>query len=81
MWKHVLFHSVCAESGRGLDLPAEVFLCLPQLTANALTQETMERIPEIFNSEAPTLTPYLTSGSRSTDELMSKIGKNEEMLL
>lgn len=81
MWNHVLFHSVCAESGRGLGLPAKVFLCLPQLTANALTQETMERIPEIFNSEVPTLTPYLTSSSRSTDELMSKIGKHKEMLI
>uniref|UniRef100_UPI0037E8E8A3 angiopoietin-related protein 3-like n=1 Tax=Semicossyphus pulcher TaxID=241346 RepID=UPI0037E8E8A3 len=34
-----------------------------KLTANSLAQETFERTPEIFNSEAPTLTPYLTSSS------------------
>lgn len=61
-----------SESGGGLSLPAKVFLCLPQLTANTLTQETIERIPEIFNSEAPTLSPYLTSSSTSTNEMMSK---------
>uniref|UniRef100_A0A3B4ZCE7 Angiopoietin-related protein 3-like n=1 Tax=Stegastes partitus TaxID=144197 RepID=A0A3B4ZCE7_9TELE len=38
-----------------------------KLTANALAQDTMERIPEIFNAEAPTLTPYLTPSS--TDNL------------
>ncbi|XP_070701311.1 angiopoietin-related protein 3-like [Pempheris klunzingeri] len=37
-----------------------------KLTANTLSQETIEKMPEIFNSEAPTLTPYLTSGSTST---------------
>ncbi|KAE8291229.1 Angiopoietin-related protein 3 Angiopoietin-5 [Larimichthys crocea] len=34
-----------------------------KFSANTLTQETINRIPEIFNSEAPTLTPYLTSSS------------------
>ncbi|XP_051265217.1 angiopoietin-related protein 3-like [Dicentrarchus labrax] len=42
-----------------------------KLTANTLTQETIERMPEIFNSEAPTLTPYLTSSSISTTEKMN----------
>lgn len=44
----------------------------PQLTVNILTQETIERMPEIFNSEAPTLTPYLTSSSTSNTDMMSK---------
>ena len=43
----------------------------PQLTVNILTQETIERMPEIFNSEAPTLTPYLTSSSTSSTNMMS----------
>ncbi|XP_045907334.1 angiopoietin-related protein 3-like isoform X2 [Micropterus dolomieu] len=42
-----------------------------KLTANTLTQETIERMPEIFKSEAPTLTPYLTSSSTSTTEMMN----------
>ncbi|XP_070775611.1 angiopoietin-related protein 3-like [Enoplosus armatus] len=42
-----------------------------KLTTNTLTQETIERMPEIFNSEAPTLTPYLTSSSTSTTEMMN----------
>ncbi|XP_054482525.1 angiopoietin-related protein 3-like [Anoplopoma fimbria] len=42
-----------------------------KLTVNTLTQETIERIPDIFNSEAPTLTPYLTSSSTSTTDLPS----------
>ncbi|XP_047446599.1 angiopoietin-related protein 3-like [Mugil cephalus] len=36
-----------------------------KLIANMLAQETMEKIPESSNTEAPTLTPYLTSGSNS----------------
>ncbi|XP_076018382.1 angiopoietin-related protein 3-like [Genypterus blacodes] len=32
-----------------------------KLSANTFSQETIERIPEVFNTEAPTLTPYLTS--------------------
>lgn len=64
---------VLLQSGGGLSLRAKVFLCLHQLSANALTQETIERIPETFNSEAPTLTPYLTSSSTGTNEMMSKM--------
>uniref|UniRef100_A0A3Q3WYX9 Fibrinogen C-terminal domain-containing protein n=1 Tax=Mola mola TaxID=94237 RepID=A0A3Q3WYX9_MOLML len=33
--------------------------------------KTIERIPETFNSEAPTLTPYLTSSSTGTNEMMN----------
>ncbi|XP_018532843.1 angiopoietin-related protein 3 [Lates calcarifer] len=39
-----------------------------KLTANTLAQETIERMPEIFNSEAPTLTPFV---SPSTAEMMN----------
>ncbi|KAM9349961.1 angiopoietin-related protein 3-like [Symphorus nematophorus] len=41
----------------------QIKLLEEKLAANTLTQETIERMPEIFNSEAPTLTPYLTSSS------------------
>ncbi|XP_032388008.1 angiopoietin-related protein 3 isoform X2 [Etheostoma spectabile] len=37
-----------------------------KLTVNTLTQETVERMPEILNSEAPTLIPYVISSSTST---------------
>ncbi|KAL7387275.1 hypothetical protein ABVT39_021215 [Epinephelus coioides] len=40
-----------------------------KLTVNTLPQETIERMPETFNSEAPTLTPYLTSSSASTPDM------------
>ncbi|XP_022049215.1 angiopoietin-related protein 3-like [Acanthochromis polyacanthus] len=42
-----------------------------KLSANGLAQETIERIPEIFNTEAPTLTPYLTSSSTSSARMMN----------
>ncbi len=44
-----------------------------QFAANKLTQETIERMSEMFNSEAPTLAPYLTSGSTSAADMMSKM--------
>ncbi|KAK5919080.1 hypothetical protein CgunFtcFv8_023006 [Champsocephalus gunnari] len=34
---------------------------LKAFTVNTLAQETIERMPETYNNEAPTLTPYLTS--------------------
>ncbi|XP_028450126.1 angiopoietin-related protein 3 [Perca flavescens] len=34
-------------------------------------RDTIERMPEILNSEAPTLTPYLTSSSTSTTDMMN----------
>lgn len=37
-----------------------------KLTANTLAQETIERTPEIFNTETSTLTPYLSSNSTKT---------------
>ncbi|KAF3699057.1 Angiopoietin-related protein 3 Angiopoietin-like protein 3 ANGPTL3(17-224) Precursor [Channa argus] len=37
-----------------------------KLSANTAPQETIERMPEIFNSEAPTLSPYLATSSTST---------------
>lgn len=42
-----------------------------KLTVNTLTQETIERMPEVFNGEALTLTPYLTSSSTSTADVMN----------
>ncbi|XP_041804865.1 angiopoietin-related protein 3-like [Chelmon rostratus] len=42
-----------------------------KLTANSLTQETIEKMPEVFNSKAPTLPPYLTSSSASPTEMMN----------
>nr|XP_046265372.1 angiopoietin-related protein 3-like [Scatophagus argus] len=42
-----------------------------KLTANTLTQQTMERIPGALDSEAPTLAPYLTSSSTSSAEVMN----------
>lgn len=48
-----------------------------QLTPNTLAQETIERMPEIFSSEAPTLMPFLTLSSTSNTETMGKV---EEML-
>ncbi|XP_059200418.1 angiopoietin-related protein 3-like [Centropristis striata] len=42
-----------------------------KLTVNTLTQETIERMPENFNSEAPTLTPYVTSSSSSNTNMMN----------
>ncbi|XP_037644180.1 angiopoietin-related protein 3-like [Sebastes umbrosus] len=42
-----------------------------KFTVNTMTQETIERMPEIFNSEAPTLTPYLTSSSSSATDMMN----------
>ncbi|XP_044076808.1 angiopoietin-related protein 3-like [Siniperca chuatsi] len=42
-----------------------------KLTASTLTQETIEKMPEILNSEAPTLTPYLASSSTSITEMMN----------
>ncbi|KAM7378965.1 hypothetical protein PAMP_004550 [Pampus punctatissimus] len=41
-----------------------------KLTANTFAQETVER-PEIFTSEAPTLTPYLTSSSADSTQMMN----------
>ena len=38
-----------------------VLIISPQFTVNTLAQETIERMPETYNNEAPTLTPYLTS--------------------
>lgn len=46
---------------------ANVFVSSQQLSANTQAQETIEGIPENLGSEAPTLTPYL-----STDQLTSK---------
>lgn len=40
---------------------------------DTLTQETIERMPDIFNSDAPTLTPYLATSSTSTTSMTSKI--------
>uniref|UniRef100_A0A667ZT13 Angiopoietin like 3 n=1 Tax=Myripristis murdjan TaxID=586833 RepID=A0A667ZT13_9TELE len=40
-----------------------------KLTANTFAQETIERMPDIFNDETPTLTPYLTTNR--TDGKMS----------
>ncbi|KAM8850446.1 angiopoietin-related protein 3-like isoform 2-T2 [Spinachia spinachia] len=37
-----------------------------RFTVNTLTQETNERMPDIFKGEAPTLTPYLSSSSTSS---------------
>ncbi|XP_029970998.1 angiopoietin-related protein 3-like [Salarias fasciatus] len=42
-----------------------------KLTANMLAQETVERMTDNFNSEAPTLTPYLTPTSSSTGTVTS----------
>ncbi|XP_056246421.1 angiopoietin-related protein 3-like [Seriola aureovittata] len=42
-----------------------------KLTANTLAQDTIERMPENFNSEAPTLTPFLTSSSTNNPEMMN----------
>ncbi|XP_070830789.1 angiopoietin-related protein 3-like [Chaetodon trifascialis] len=42
-----------------------------KLTANTLTQGNIEKMPEIFNSQAPTLTPYLTSSTASSTEMMN----------
>ncbi|KAM8727450.1 angiopoietin-related protein 3-like [Acanthopagrus schlegelii] len=44
---------------------------LEEKITSTLTQETAEKMQEIFNSEAPTLTPYLTSSSTSTTEMMN----------
>lgn len=41
--------------------------------ANTLTQETLEKIPEV-SSEAPKLPPYVTSDSAPSDGMMSKEG-------
>ncbi|XP_061150850.1 angiopoietin-related protein 3-like [Syngnathus typhle] len=37
-----------------------------KLTASTLAQDTMERIPQSFNSDMPTLSPYLVSDSSQT---------------
>ncbi|KAK5859550.1 hypothetical protein PBY51_021102 [Eleginops maclovinus] len=42
-----------------------------KLTVNTLAQETIERMPETYNNEAPTLTPYLTSSFTSTNAMMN----------
>lgn len=73
VWDCCLIHSF-------LQSPSEDYVCdfkylpddFPQIT-NTLTQETVEKMQEIFSSEVPTLTPYLTSSSTSTSETMSKL--------
>ncbi|KAK9538877.1 hypothetical protein VZT92_004021 [Zoarces viviparus] len=40
-----------------------------KLTFDTLTQETIERMSDIFSNEAPTLTPYLTSSSTGTTSM------------
>ncbi|KAK2822078.1 hypothetical protein Q5P01_022143 [Channa striata] len=42
-----------------------------KLTAKAAAQETVERTPGIFNTEAPTLTPYLASSTTAMMDLPS----------
>ncbi|KAK2895586.1 angiopoietin-related protein 3-like [Channa argus] len=42
-----------------------------KLSANTAPQETIERMPEIFNSEAPTLSPYLATSSTSTATMIN----------
>uniref|UniRef100_A0A665VCP5 Angiopoietin-related protein 3-like n=1 Tax=Echeneis naucrates TaxID=173247 RepID=A0A665VCP5_ECHNA len=44
---------------------------LEEKVANTLTQETIEKMHENFNSEAPTLTPFLTSSSSSNPKIMN----------
>ncbi|XP_037313051.2 angiopoietin-related protein 3-like [Pungitius pungitius] len=50
---------------------AKIRILEEKFTVNTLTQETNERMPGIFKSEAPTLTPYLTSSSTSTTSMMN----------
>ncbi|XP_062259910.1 angiopoietin-related protein 3-like [Platichthys flesus] len=40
-----------------------------KLTVNRLAQETIERMPETFNPEAPTLSPFLNSNSTGNTEM------------
>ncbi|XP_069020759.1 angiopoietin-related protein 3-like [Embiotoca jacksoni] len=49
----------------------EIKLLEEKFTANTLAQETIERMSEIFNTEAPTLSLYLTSRSTSIDKMMN----------
>ncbi|XP_056276658.1 angiopoietin-related protein 3-like [Pseudoliparis swirei] len=42
---------------------------LEEKFTDTLTQETIERMPDIFNSDAPTLTPYLATSSTSTTSM------------
>ncbi|XP_040027041.2 angiopoietin-related protein 3 [Gasterosteus aculeatus] len=50
---------------------AKIRILEEKFTLNTLTQETIEKMPDSFRSEAPTLTPYLTSSSTSPTNLPS----------
>lgn len=41
---------------------ADFFVSPKQLSANTQAQDTIERIPDNLGSDAPTLTPYLSTG-------------------
>lgn len=81
VWDCCLIHSF-------LQSPSEDYVCdfkylpddFPQIT-NTLTQETVEKMQEIFSSEVPTLTPYLTSSSTSTSETMSKLDDDVDVFI
>ncbi|XP_071372491.1 angiopoietin-related protein 3-like [Centroberyx affinis] len=40
-----------------------------KFTTNTFAQETIERTPDIFNTETPTLTPYLTTTSTNSTQI------------
>ncbi|KAM3605169.1 uncharacterized protein V6R79_021695 [Siganus canaliculatus] len=42
-----------------------------KISASAQAQQTIDRMPELVNSEAPTLTPFLDSGSSGMRNLLS----------
>ncbi|XP_034559441.1 angiopoietin-related protein 3-like [Notolabrus celidotus] len=64
-----LLEAVREQSDQLSDQRSKIKILEEKLTANTLAQETIERTPEIFNSEAPTLTPYLTSSSTRSTEI------------
>ncbi|XP_026169254.1 angiopoietin-related protein 3-like isoform X2 [Mastacembelus armatus] len=65
-----LLKAVSEQSDQINQQQTKIKILEKKFTANTLAQETIERTPEIFTSEAPTLTPYQASSSARTATLI-----------
>ncbi|XP_041658401.1 angiopoietin-related protein 3-like [Cheilinus undulatus] len=74
-----LLEAVREQSEQLSNQRSKIKILEEKLTANTLAQETIERAPVMYNSEAPTLTPYLTLGLPSNTVIMNLPSDCSEM--
>ncbi|CAJ1071742.1 angiopoietin-related protein 3-like [Xyrichtys novacula] len=66
-----LLEAVREQSDQLIYQRSKIKVLEEKLASHSFAQETIERTPEIFNSEAPTLAPYLTSSFSSRTEILN----------